>query len=138
MIVDEALLGDAVLRHAQQVRALRHRALPLAGAAHLVERIGVHVLELVGEHVALGGEFADGGLVVIRGDDLEIADLRGRTVRGRVEYADAEAHVLGGQGHHAAQLAAADDADGGAGHQTRDRAAGFLRQAGHWIRPPSP
>ena len=132
--VDEGLLGDAVLRHAQQVGALRHGDL----AAHLVQRVGVHVLELIGEHVGLLGQLADRGLVVVVGDDLEVADLRRRAVRGRVEHADAESHVFRAQRHHAAELAAADDADGRAGHQARDRAVRFLRQAGHWIRPPFP
>ena len=37
-----------------------------------------------------------------------------------------------------AELAAADDADGRSGLQHLHRAMGLLRQAGHWIRPPSP
>ena len=53
----------------------------------------------------------------------------------------AKVHVLiVPKDHYAnvAELAAADDADGRARHQHGDAAARFFRQAGHWIRPPSP
>lgn len=132
--VDEGLLVDAVLGNAQQVGALRGRD----QVTHLVDGFGVDVLELIGEHVGLLRQIMDGGLVVVLTDDLEIGHLRGRTVRRRVEYADAEAHVLRAQCHHAAELSAADDADGRSGLQHLHRAMGLLRQAGHWIRPPSP
>ena len=54
----------------------------------------------------------DGGFVIVLGGDLEVGHLTGRAVRRWVKHADAEAHVAGGQSHHAAELAAADDADG--------------------------
>ena len=132
--VDEGLLVDAVLGNAQQVGALRGRD----QVTHLVDGFGVDVLELIGEHVGLLRQIMDGGLVVVLTDDLEISHLSGRAVRRRVEYADAEAHVLRAQCHHAAELSAADDADGRSGLQHLHRAMGLLRQAGHWIRPPSP
>ena len=134
MPVDEGLLVDAVLGNAQQVGALRGRD----QVTHLVDGFGVDVLELIGEHIGLLRQIMDGGLVVVLTDDLKIGHLRGRAVRRRVEYADAEAHVLRAQCHHAAELSAADDADGRSGLQHLHRAMCLLRQAGHWIRPPSP
>ena len=134
MVVDELLFVDTVLRDAQQIGALRCRC----KRAHLVDRVRVHVFELVREYVGFFGQFADCGDVVIFGSDLEISHLRGRAVRSRVENSDAEAHIAGRQRHHTAKLTTTDNADGGARHQPFNTAVGFLRQAGHWIQPPFP
>ena len=125
---------DAVLSHAQQISALRdgHQV------AHVIERIRVDVLELVGEHIAAFGKLTNRGDIVVFGGHLKIGHLRGRAVRRRIEHADTEAHLACGQGHHAAQLAAADDADCRTRFQILDTAVGFLRQARHWTVPPSP
>ena len=134
MLVDEGLLMDTVLSHAQQIRTLRdgHKV------THIIQRIRVDVLELVGEHVAAFGQLVDRRDIVICGGHLEIGHLGGRTVRRRVEHADTEAHLACGQGHHAAQLAATDDADCRTRLKIGDTAVGFLRQARHWTVPPSP
>ena len=87
VVVDELLLAHAVLGHAQQVGALRGGG----DAAHLVDGAGVHVLELVGEHVRLHGQIMDGGFVIVLGGDLEVGHLTGRAVRRWVKHADAEA-----------------------------------------------
>ena len=47
-------------------------------AAPLVDGAGVHVLELVGEHVGLHGQIMDGGFVIVLGGDLEVGHLTGR------------------------------------------------------------
>ena len=134
MLVDEGLLMDAVLGHAQQISTLRdgHQV------THIIQRIRINVLELVGEHIAAFGQLVDRRDIVICGGHLEIGHLGGRTVRRRVEHADTETHLACGQGHHAAQLTAADDADCRTRFQILDTAVGFLRQARHWTVPPSP
>ena len=123
MVIDERLLGDAVLCHAQQVGALRNRH----NVADRIQCVGIHVLELVGEHVAAFGELVNRILVVVVGDNLEVGNLRGGAIGCRVKRADAEAHVFRGKRHQAAELASADDAHGRPRQQTLDLAAGFVR-----------
>ena len=93
MIIDELLLVDAILRDTQQIGALRG----CRQGTHFVDGVGVHVFELVREHVGLFSQFSDRGDVVVFGSDLEVGHLCGRAIRSRVEHADAEAHVAGGQ-----------------------------------------
>ena len=92
VIVNELLLVHTVLGDAQQIGALRGGG----DAAHLIDGVGIHILELVGEHVGLHGQIMDGGLVVVFGGDLEIGHLTGRAVWRRIEHANAESHITGG------------------------------------------
>ena len=69
------------------------------------------VLELVGDDVAARAEFADRAQIVVRGDELFVGDLSGRRVGERLERDDAIAHALRFEREHAAELAAAEDAD---------------------------
>src|SRR5207249_9423570 len=71
------------------------------------------VLELEGDEVDLAGEALERGLVVI-GRDLGRRDMAGRRVGIRAEDAAAEAEPGGRQRRHPPELAAAEDADGGA------------------------
>lgn len=76
MIVDETFFIDTILRNAQQIGTLRCRS----KGTHLIDGIGIHVLEFVGEYVGSLCQFADGVDVVVFGGDLEISHLRGRTI----------------------------------------------------------
>ena len=82
-----------------------------------VEALGADVLELEGDDVHRRGEAAQrvGVLVVAQGDAG--ADQTGGTVRLRGQDVAAVAETGGGEGGHATQLAAADDADGGVERQ---------------------
>ena len=57
----------------------------------------------------------DGVEIVVRRDDFEVGDLAGGRVGVGRKGVDAIAHAAGGDGEHAAELSAAEDADGGAG-----------------------
>ena len=73
---------------------------------------GGDVLELEGDDVHPAGELADRVEVVVGGLDFEVGNLAGgRVVVGR-ERVHAVAHPAGGDGEHAAELAAAQHADG--------------------------
>ena len=76
--------------------------------------VGGDVLELEGDDVHPAGEVADRVEVVIGGLDLAVGDLAGGGVVVRGEGVHPVAHPAGGDGEHAAELAAAEDADGGA------------------------
>ena len=97
----------------------RSKSVPLRGggdAAHLVDGIGVHVLELVGEHVGLHEDRSwMAVLLIVFGGDSASATWTGSAVRRRVKHADAEAHVKEGRTKLSCGRAggrAADDADG--------------------------
>src|SRR5690606_27080221 len=77
---------------------------------------GLHrdVLKLKSENIHTLGERPDGSLVIVCSGDFEIAELPGRRVVSRAETVHAVAHPPGGDGEHAAELAAAHDADGAA------------------------
>ena len=79
-----------------------------------------HVFELEGDHVHAFGEGADGVEVVVGGVDFDVGDLAGGRVVFGGERVDAVAEAPGGDGEHAAQLAAAQYADGRAGENQRD------------------
>ena len=107
MLVDEGLLVDAVLRDAQQVSSLRD----LRHITHGIKRIGVHVLELIREHVTALGKLTDGGLVVIFRHDLPVPHLGCRAIRRGIEHSDTESHVFGGKRHHLTKLTASHDSN---------------------------
>src|SRR5690606_1213456 len=109
--VQPTLLPGAVLHHLDDVAtgpdgdALRCR----------VQALGRDLLDLEGEHVALEGELARPGRILELGAQAALDDRPGGAVGIRVEHGDAVAQVTRGQGHHAAELTAAEDAEGGAG-----------------------
>jgi hypothetical protein len=68
-----------------------------------------------GDGADLAREAAHGVEVFVGGDDFEIGDLAGGGIGIGREGMDAVAHAARGDGEHAAELAAAEDADGVAG-----------------------
>src|SRR5262245_46372686 len=70
-----------------------------------------NVLELERHDVYVGGEAANGDQVVVMRLDLDVGYLPRRRVGFRREGVDAVAHPARGDGEHAAQLAAAQNAD---------------------------
>jgi len=73
------------------------------------------VFEFEGNNADGGSEAAHGVEVVIGGDDFEVGDLAGGSVGVGGKSVDAVAHAPCGDGEHASELSAAEDADGGAG-----------------------
>ena len=73
---------------------------------------GGDVFEFEGDDVDVGGEVADGVQIVVRGVDLDVGDLAGGGVFIGRKRVDAVAHAARRDGEHAAQLAAAEHADG--------------------------
>jgi hypothetical protein len=83
--------------------------------------VGGDVLELVGDDVAGLGQALQRPAVVIGGDDLAGGDPAGGAVFLGIQDHHVEAQAGGGQGQHAAQLSAAEDADGRAGDEGKRR-----------------
>src|SRR5262249_9776179 len=79
-------------------------------------RLSGHVLELVGDEVGALGELAQPPGVVEAGAD-PLAGDRGRTLLGRLEERERAAERAARQPQHAAELAAAQDADPHAGRR---------------------
>ncbi len=112
--VQEGLLLQAVLGDPQGPRIWRDRRAQLR---QLVQGDGRHVLELEGDDVGGLRQRFQTLWVVIGGDDGVGGDAGRRGVGLGVEDGDVEAKARGGQGQHAAKLAAAQDSDGRAGRQ---------------------
>ena len=74
-----------------------------------------HVLELVGHDVDGLSEGGQLGLVLVGGDGLGAADVEGRAVGIGAVDVGAQAEPRGGDAEHAAELAAAENADRVAG-----------------------
>ena len=110
---DEALLAEAVLRHGQRPRAgMQRDARAKEGRCR-----GRDVLEFVGHHIDGIGEAGERLLVLILRDGVAGRDVEGRAVGlGREDMA-ADAEIGGGEGHHPGELAAAEDAEHGAGRE---------------------
>ena len=81
------------------------------GGFQFPERLDRDVLELVGDDVAAAHEGLELGEIGVGRVDGAGADLGGGRVGGRLVDMDAVAEALGGVGEHAAELAAAEDAD---------------------------
>jgi hypothetical protein len=107
-IANEALFDQAVLRHGE----CRGTGTQRLQAGEDLGGAGRDVLELVGDDVDLSGEGGERRLVVIGGDGLVRGDLEGRALRIGTVDVGPEAEAGGGQRQHAAELAAAEDADG--------------------------
>ena len=70
-----------------------------------------HILEFVSDDCRQSRQFCQRGRIVIGADDLAVGDLGSRAVRLRLEDQRAVAEPRRGHRQHAAELAAADDAD---------------------------
>ena len=79
----------------------------------VLQRVDVDVLDLNGEHVAVARELSDRRRVAERAELLRRGDRRGGRGRRRVQDPKLDVHVRGRDRHHAAELAAAEDADRG-------------------------
>lgn len=108
--LDEFLLVQPVLRHFQRARigVQRH-------GAQRFQRCNRNILELIGHHRTVGGEFGHGAGIGPLGMGETGADLgRNRIRLGRIDV-DAVTQLRGGLGQHPSQLPAAQNADGFAG-----------------------
>ena len=107
--VEEGLFVDPVLGDGERARAGRDLG---AQRNQLVDGCRRNVLELIGDDVRVVGEFPQRRRIVIGADQA----LHGHAARGRVgvafQHHGVEAQLRGRLGQHAAQLAAAQDADG--------------------------
>ncbi|KFJ05756.1 hypothetical protein BITS_1753 [Bifidobacterium tsurumiense] len=123
MIVNELLLVHAVLRDAQQISALRHSN----RSANGVDCIGIDIFKFIRDDITALSQFTNRSIIVIIGSYLEIGDLRGRAILGRIENTDSEPHIFCRKGHHSSKLSSADDTDRRTRHQLLDSTLGFLR-----------
>src|SRR6185312_9950109 len=105
--VEEALLRDPVLADPQD----RGRGADRLERCEKIEPFGADILELEGNHVDRGGEGAQRRGVLILAEGDAGGDLRGRAVLLGREDVAAIAQTGRRQRRHAAELAAADDAD---------------------------
>ena len=105
----ELLLGQPVLRGRQHLRIGQHRL------ARREERrgLGRHVLELVGDDIDVGGETVERRHVGVVGLGHAPHHIEGGRVRIGAQHMALEAEPRGGERQHAAELSAAEDADGG-------------------------
>ena len=108
---EESLLAQAVLRRVQH-RAGGADGRELGGR---LDRGGGHVLELEGDDGDAARELAHGVEVVVSVLDLQSATWPVGVSQSGEKRVDAVAHPPRGDGEHAAELAAAEHADGGAG-----------------------
>ena len=113
LLGDEALLAQPVLRHRQRMRARMQR---LAGREE-GRRRRRHILEFIGHDVDGLGEARQRRLVLVRRHRLRRRHVEGRVLRlGREDMAG-DAEIGRGERDHPGELAAADDAEHGAGRQ---------------------
>ena len=82
-----------------------------------LDRRDVDVLELVGDDIDGAREALQRRRIGIVGDRLRRAHIEGRAFRIGAEDVAAEAEARRGERQHAAELAAAQNPDGGAGRQ---------------------
>ena len=108
---NKALLGDAVLRHGHAAPCGAHEG----RFGERIEARGGHVLELGRDGRTQAREFGQRGFVVVGGAQMTVGDGARGARRIRIEHGDAVAHRLGRKTEHAAELAATDHAEPGAG-----------------------
>ena len=118
------LLADAVLRDGDALGRGRHRT----RGGQRGQRLGGHVLEFGGDGVAARGQFAQRVLVAVVGLDEVVAHAPRRAAGVGVEHHRLIAQRLRRVHEHAAQLAAAQHAQGGGA--AVDQAAGQQGQGG--------
>ena len=98
-----------------------------ATRARRFKRLGRNVLELAGDDIDGVGEARDRVGIGVGADRLGGGDVEGRCAGLIGIDVGLEAEPARGHGQHAAELAAAEDADGAAGRQ---------RSVRHYPRPP--
>jgi hypothetical protein len=77
-----------------------------------LNRLDRHVLELIGDDIAQIRQLLEGCRIIVIGDNLGVGDLGGRGIAVGLENDGSEAQPgCGSMRQHAAQLAAAEDAD---------------------------
>ncbi len=103
-LAEQGLLGQPVLRHRERPRIRKHRGAP----GHPAGGFGRHVLEVEGDHVDLGGERLQRGVVAPVGDPQR-GDLTGTGVGGAVDHAHLHAQRCRRQRQHARQLTTAQN-----------------------------
>jgi len=107
---DEILFDQAILRDLQNLRIGQHLPAP----AEQGRGLGRHVFEFVGDDVDRGGKPRQRPLIVIRSAGGERRHLEGAGVLLRRIDVALEAEPRRGKRQHAPELAAAENADGGA------------------------
>ena len=110
---DKVLFGEPVLRGRQDFRIGQDRN------ARRQKRRGLrrHVLELIGNDIDIRGEAVERLGVGVIGAGDAMHDVEGGRIRIGREDVALEAEPRRGQRQHAAELAAAEDADGGLGFE---------------------
>ena len=108
-VEQKSLFDDAVLanRDCRCRRAHRHKF------GEVFERIGRHVLELRGNCRATVGEFIKRRVVVVGDTEMALGGATGRGIFVRIEHPDLIAQLVGSGDEEAAELAAAEHAQGG-------------------------
>ena len=104
---DEVFLGQSILGDRQHLRVRQHRR------ARGQEGRGLrrHILELVGDHIDIGGEAVERGVIGIVGAGDPMHHIEGGRVRTGSEDMAFESEARGREREHAAELAAAENAD---------------------------
>ncbi len=82
---------------------------------HFGEGVDADLFDFEGDGTGSGGQPACGGDIVPAAHDGFVHDKAGGTERLGVHHADAVTHGACGHGHHAAQLAAAENGEEAAG-----------------------
>ncbi len=108
-VVEESLLGDAVLADTDGRRRWVHEGAP----DEPFHRSRRSVLELDGDNSAGVGELVQRGRVVVRGDEVDIGNPPGGGVGVRIQHGRAVTHRARSDDEVEAQLAAAEDAQHG-------------------------
>ena len=108
MLRQKSLLPQAVLRRVEYAAFGANRCDVRCG----VDAGGRYVLELQGDDVHVCREALHGLHVVIGGHDFTVGNVTGGRVGFGREGVDSVAHAPGGDGDHATELTAAEDADG--------------------------
>ena len=110
----------AVLRDGDRFRAGRHPAM----VRQLDQAGRRHVLEFGGDGGTGGAELLQRGVVGVVGLQVDIGHLPGGAGQIGVQHHDLVAHGARGDREHAAELAAAEDAEGGSAAGSCGRTSG--------------
>ena len=104
---DEIFLGQPVLRDRQDPRVGQDRR----ARGQKSRGLRRHVLELVGDHIDIGGEAVERRVVGIVGAGDPMHHVESGRIRTGSEHVAFESKPRGREREHAAELAAAQDAD---------------------------
>ena len=108
---EERLFADPVLRDGDTGGRRRHAR----RARQEFQRGGRHVLEFGRGRARDGGQVGKRVRIEVVGADVAVGDRAGGAVAARVEHGDLVAQALGRHAEHPAELAAAQQAEPGAG-----------------------